>query len=90
MDSTEMLINGQWETGTIHSRRQKCFDTRLHESIALSFLFFFLLTLGPPLPRPLVDFSMLEMLGDVYVFGGRVSTGKSQSFIFFPLKAFNK
>ena len=40
LDSTEMLINGQWETGTINCRRQKCFDTRLHESIALSFLFF--------------------------------------------------
>ena len=26
MDSTEMLINGQWETGTIQCRRQKCFD----------------------------------------------------------------
>ena len=27
MDSTEMLINGQWETGTIQCRRQKCFDS---------------------------------------------------------------
>ena len=26
MDSTEMLINGQWETGTIQCRKQKCFD----------------------------------------------------------------
>ena len=27
MESTEMLINGQWETGTIQCRRQKCFDS---------------------------------------------------------------
>ena len=26
MDSTEMLINGQWQTGTIQYRKQKCFD----------------------------------------------------------------
>ena len=26
MDSTEMLINGQWQTGTIQCRKQKCFD----------------------------------------------------------------
>ena len=26
LDSTEMLINGQWETGTIQCRKQKCFD----------------------------------------------------------------
>ena len=26
MDSTEMLINGQWQTGTIQCRKQNCFD----------------------------------------------------------------
>ena len=26
LDSTEMLINGQWQTGTIQYREQKCFD----------------------------------------------------------------
>ena len=26
LDSTEMLINGQWQTGTIQCRKQKCFD----------------------------------------------------------------
>ena len=26
MDSTELLINGQWQTGTIQCREQKCFD----------------------------------------------------------------
>ena len=26
IDSTEMLINGQWQTGTILCRKQKCFD----------------------------------------------------------------
>ena len=32
--------------------------------------FFFLLTLGPPLPKAIRTFSMLEMNGDTYVFGG--------------------
>ena len=26
MDSTEILINGHWQTGTIECRKQKCFD----------------------------------------------------------------
>ena len=26
LDSTEMLINGQWQTGTIQCRKQKYFD----------------------------------------------------------------
>ena len=26
LDSTEMLINGQWQTGTIQYRKQKYFD----------------------------------------------------------------
>ena len=26
MDSTELLINGQWQTGTIQCRKQKYFD----------------------------------------------------------------
>ena len=32
--------------------------------------FFFLLTLGPPLPKAIRYFSMLEMHGDTYVIGG--------------------
>ena len=47
--------------------------TLLLESIAFSFIFLFLLTLGPPLPKALCCFSMLEMHGDVYIFGGRYS-----------------
>jgi len=39
MDSTELLINGQWQT-------------------------------GPPLPKAIEGFSMLEMHGDTYVIGG--------------------
>merc|ERR1719350_946850 len=39
LDSTEMLINEQWQT-------------------------------GPPLPKAMYGFSMLEMHGDTYVFGG--------------------
>jgi hypothetical protein len=34
------------------------------------FYFPFLLTLGPPLPKALYGFSMLEIHGDVYLFGG--------------------
>merc|ERR1719464_1822934 len=39
LDSTEMLINGQWQT-------------------------------GPPLPKAMYGFSMLEINGETYVFGG--------------------
>ena len=44
------------------------------------FYFPFLLTLGPPLPRALSGFSMLEMHGDAYIFGG--SGGGSNSAIY--------
>ena len=37
---------------------------------ALFFISFFLLTIGPPLPKAIYEFSMLEMHGDVYVIGG--------------------
>ena len=37
------------------------------------FFFHFLLTLGPPLPKAIYAFSMLEMHGDTYVFGGDIS-----------------
>ena len=35
------------------------------------FNIYFLLTLGPPLPKALLAFSMLEIHGDAYIFGGR-------------------
>ena len=35
-----------------------------------SFFFFFLITLGPPLPKGLESFSMLQIHGDAYIFGG--------------------
>ena len=38
-----------------------------------SFIFPFLLTLGPPLPKAIYRFSMLEMDGDVYAIGGYAS-----------------
>ena len=49
---------------------------------AFSFHFSFLLTLGPPLPKPIHEFSMLEMHGDVYVFGGDGGDGPAQSAIY--------
>ena len=45
-----------------------------------SFIFPFLLTLGPPLPKAIYSFSMLEMHGDTYVIGG--SDGGAQSSIY--------
>ena len=42
--------------------------------------FFFLLTLGPPLPKAIDAFSMLEMHGDTYVIGG--SSGAFESSIY--------
>ena len=77
MDSTEMLINGQWQTGTIQCRKQELFWFPLvlylsnMKALLFSFIFFsFLLTLGPPLPKAIGGFSMLEMHGDTYVIGG--------------------
>ena len=44
--------------------------------------FFFLLTIGPPLPKAINEFSMLEMDGDVYVMGGKDSGFVYQSSIY--------
>ena len=50
------------------------------KSIAFSFYFFpFLLTLGPPLPKAIRRFSMLESNGDTYVIGGDSSSGYESS-----------
>merc|ERR1719350_498426 len=51
LDSTEMLINGQWQT-------------------------------GPPLPKAMYGFSMLEMNGDTYVIGGESSSAYDKSSIY--------
>ena len=40
------------------------------KGISLTLPFSFLLTLGPPLPKALSSFSMLEIHGDAYIFGG--------------------
>jgi hypothetical protein len=40
------------------------------KALLFHFIFFFLLTLGPPLPKAIRGFSMLEMNGDTYVIGG--------------------
>ena len=45
-------------------------------------IFLFLLTLGPPLPKRLVDFAIHEHYGDIYVFGGKAGSGDSQSAIY--------
>ena len=51
-----------------------------HKELLFHF-FFFLLTLGPPLPKALNGFSMLEMNGDTYVFGGK-NSGAYESSIY--------
>ena len=46
-------------------------------------LFFsFLLTLGPPLPKAIDAFAMLEMLGDTYVIGGIEGFSSESSIIY--------
>ena len=51
------------------------------KALLFSFIFFlFLLTLGPPLPKAMNGFSMLEMHGDTYVIGGW--DGSAQSSIY--------
>ena len=42
-------------------------------------VFSFFLKLGPPLPKAIYGFSMLEMHGDVYVIGGYGSGGYQSS-----------
>ena len=70
MDSTELLINGQWETGTIFYRN------------ILFYLLYFFFILGPPLPKALEKFAMLEIHGDIFVIGGRDSSHNEQSLIY--------
>ena len=45
-------------------------------------LSFFLHTLGPPLPKGLYWHSMLEIQGDVFVFGGEVFDGWKRDLIY--------
>ena len=42
------------------------------KGISLTLPFSFLLTLGPPLPKALYGFSMLEIHGDAFIFGGKI------------------
>ena len=43
---------------------------------------FFFLTIGPPLPIKLAGHSILEINGDLFVFGGQDDTGNPQSAIY--------
>ena len=52
------------------------------KGISLTLPFSFLLTLGPPLPKALSGFSMLEIHGDAYTFGGRDSGYNYNSVIY--------
>ena len=46
------------------------------------YLTFFLLTLGPPLPKALEAPSVVEIQGDAFLFGGRDSTWNENSAIY--------
>ena len=54
------------------------------KGISLTSPFSFLLTLGPPLPKALYGFSMLDILGDAYIFGG-VDSGWNQNSAIYQL-----
>ena len=45
-------------------------------------IFYFLLTLGPPLPKKLHGPSMLEIQGDVFLFGGEDETYSKNTAIY--------
>ena len=49
----------------------------------------FFLTLGPSLPKGLVEFAMHEHYGDIYVFGGKAGPDDYQSAIY-KLSCLNK
>ena len=73
IDLTEMLINGQWQPGTLQCRKhwsKHCIHFSLYY------------TLGPPLPKEIEEFATLEMHGDVFVFGGRDIDLEEQSSIY--------
>ena len=52
------------------------------KTLLFHLFFSFLLTLGPPLPKAIHSFSMLEMNGDTYVIGGWDSSNAIQSSIY--------
>ena len=60
--------------------RDVCFQ---HErEFILHLHLFFLLTLGPPLPKALRGHSMLEIHGDAYIFGGKDNGNNYNSAIY--------
>ena len=59
-----------------------CYIWLTWENCFFIFFFIFLLTLGPPLPKGICCFSMLEMRGDTHVIGGLTSPGAYQSSIY--------
>ena len=46
------------------------------------FIFLFLLILGPEMPKALYGLSLLEIQGDVFLFGGRDDSGSYNSAIY--------
>ena len=70
---TDMLINGQWQPGTLQYRKH-------WSKHCIHFSLFY--TLGPPLPKEIEEFATLEMHGDVFVFGGRDVDLEEQSSIY--------
>ena len=56
-----------------------------HEGQFLLHISFFLLTLGPPLPKFLREFSMLEINGDTFIFGGYGASYNSYNSVIYQL-----
>ena len=56
-----------------------------HEKTFFTVPFPFLLTLGPPLPKALRYFSMLEIQQDVFIFGGQDSVSNSHNSAIYQL-----
>ena len=68
LDSTEFLIHGEWQAGELLTKKKYCWfclPRKRH-----SYLFFLFLMLGPPMPKRATRHAMVEIQGDLFVFGG--------------------
>ena len=71
LDSTEMLLNGEWKTGNTYTEKKylSLFCAPLVSPKAI-IKFSSFLSLGPALPKVLADSSMVELGENLYIIGG--------------------
>ena len=62
-----------------------CTISPTKKDISFTVPFSSLITLGPPLPKALYDFSMLEIHGDAFVFGGYLPSSNSYNSAIYQL-----